>query len=114
MSTGQQISAANMACFEAGISLGTIFHQFVGTPVTEDTAPALEAAIEETIPHQIGVTGVDADIAVEELNPKGFAFLSGDMLTISLTTVVDDVEVLAIMSMEDGYPLMRVDTIDGE
>src|SRR5207245_2976567 len=34
------------AAFEAGIKLGSIVHQYVGTPLTSATAPSLERAIE--------------------------------------------------------------------
>src|SRR2546422_8002456 len=34
------------AAFEAGIKLGSIVHQYVGSPLTSATAPSLERAIE--------------------------------------------------------------------
>ncbi|HEU12762.1 MAG TPA: dihydroneopterin aldolase, partial [Euryarchaeota archaeon] len=37
------------AVFEAGIKLGTIYHQFVGTPISKDNVEPLERSIEESI-----------------------------------------------------------------
>ena len=37
------------AVFEAGIKMGTIYHQFVGTPFNQDTVSDLEATISKTI-----------------------------------------------------------------
>ncbi|MEK6986497.1 MAG: dihydroneopterin aldolase family protein, partial [Candidatus Thermoplasmatota archaeon] len=34
------------AAFEAGIKLGSIYHQFIGAPLTRETARDLERAIE--------------------------------------------------------------------
>ncbi|HUS56931.1 MAG TPA: dihydroneopterin aldolase family protein, partial [Thermoplasmata archaeon] len=34
------------ATFEAGIKLGTIYHQFVGVPVSADNVDTLERAME--------------------------------------------------------------------
>ena len=38
-----------IAAFEAGIKLGALYHQFVGSPVSPKTADSLERAIEESI-----------------------------------------------------------------
>ena len=37
------------AAFEAGIKMGTIFHQFIGTPVSIKNAEVLEKSIENSI-----------------------------------------------------------------
>ena len=40
---------ADRAAFEAGIKLGGIFHQFVGTPLDDSNREALETAIRKSV-----------------------------------------------------------------
>ena len=47
------ITARERAIFEGGISMGALFHQFVGTPVNKDTKEGLERTIEESFKLQI-------------------------------------------------------------
>lgn len=42
-------SVAERACFEAGIKLATIYHQFVGTPFCSANREDLERSIEKCI-----------------------------------------------------------------
>ena len=51
-----------IAAFEAGIKLGALYHQFVGSPVSPKTADSLERAIEESISLQPYVRSVDVRI----------------------------------------------------
>ena len=51
-----ELAAGRFACtereralFEAGIKMGTIYHQFVGTPVNADTVGSLEEGIRSAI-----------------------------------------------------------------
>ena len=48
------------ACFEAGIKMGTIYHQFVGTPFSLANVTQLEKAIEDAIRVQPYVSDVRA------------------------------------------------------
>ena len=41
------ITSRERAIFEGGISMGALFHQFVGTPVNAETKENLERAIED-------------------------------------------------------------------
>ncbi|MEM3588173.1 MAG: dihydroneopterin aldolase family protein, partial [Candidatus Jordarchaeaceae archaeon] len=45
---GKEVTDRDRAIFEGGITLGAIYHQFVGTPISRDAAvvSALEKAIE--------------------------------------------------------------------
>ena len=43
------ITSRERAIFEGGISMGALFHQFVGTPVNIKTKEGLERTIEESL-----------------------------------------------------------------
>ena len=47
------ITARERAIFEGGISMGALFHQFVGTPFNKSTVGSLEKAMEEKTPPPI-------------------------------------------------------------
>ena len=58
---------AQVACFEAGIKFGSLYHQFAGTPVSPDSAPSLARAMEAAIENQphcqdVTVTVREADV----------------------------------------------------
>src|SRR2546428_7136722 len=53
--------------FEAGIKLGSILHQYVGTPLTSASAGSLERAIEAATPLQPPVERVRLRIPRERL-----------------------------------------------
>ena len=43
----RNLSNRERAIFEGGISMGALYHQFVGTPVNIESCSSLEKAIEE-------------------------------------------------------------------
>ena len=43
------VTSQNQAVFEAGIKLGALYHQWVGTPVSQNSAAGLESAIEQAV-----------------------------------------------------------------
>ncbi|MEM4782025.1 MAG: dihydroneopterin aldolase family protein, partial [Halalkalicoccus sp.] len=76
---------SEIACFEAGIKFGTLYHQFTGTPVDRDSAPGLETAMAEAIenqPHcvEASVT-IRGDRLDEAIDPAiGYTELQGPMM----------------------------------
>ena len=70
------------AAFEAGIKLGALYHQFVGSPVSAETAESLEVAMEESISLQPFVRSVSVEIDRQMLgrNVFGYGELAGKML----------------------------------
>lgn len=103
------------AIFEGGISMGALFHQFVGTPVSVDTIPSLENAIRESILLQPAIVDVDVKLD-EELIEKnsgvmGYVSLSGDMLTVRLTTKINDKSIRTCISYDEklNYPIIYVE-----
>ena len=111
------INARERAIFEGAISMGALFHQFVGTPVNEESAPNLEIAIEESLLLQPAIEKVEVHIDLDKLNQEmsdfDYVSLSGDMLDVKIYSKIGDV--LAIVRMkfieELNYPLMFIEEI---
>lgn len=110
------ISDRERAAFEAGIKLGALYHQWVGTPVSRESADSLEKAIENAHIQQPYVTelsvSLDKDIMVP--NSFGYSELSGLMLDIEITIRVNQASCHASLSREGEYPMMRIERIDEE
>ncbi|MFP4174493.1 MAG: dihydroneopterin aldolase family protein [Halobacteriales archaeon] len=102
---------AREACFEAGIKLGALYHQFVGTPVSRGSVGSLEDAVEGAVESQRYV--VDAEVSIDgvEHNRFGYDELKGTMLDVRVTIEKDGVVVEATVGDEDGYPMMRIDEV---
>jgi hypothetical protein len=110
-------SERERAVFEAGIKLGTIYHQFVGTPVAAANVDILEKAIEDGVRVQPFVKDVMVSISREALRQKKDEFdyqtLTGNMLKVELTIAVGGTTVIAGMDFKADlrYPLMYVKEI---
>lgn len=111
-------SEAERAVFEAGIKLGTIYHQFVGTPVASANVEILEKAIEDGVRVQPFVKDVRVRISREALRRKKDEFdyqtLTGNMLNVELTVSVGGTVVVAAMDFKEDlrYPLMYVRSVE--
>jgi Uncharacterized protein conserved in archaea len=107
-------SVRERAMFEAGIKMGTIYHQFVGVPVDLSSVEILERSIEQGVlvqPYVDSVTvRVDRSHFREKTDEYGYMSLTGNMLDVKLTIKIDDVSVTAEMRyMKDlNYPLMYI------
>jgi hypothetical protein len=105
------------AVFEAGIKLGTVYHQFIGTPVSTSNVDSLERAIEEGVKVQPFVEKVTVKIDRTSLRKKRNEFdyqsLTGPMLDVRVSIRIDDIRVVARMRYIDelNYPLMFVERI---
>jgi hypothetical protein len=119
MTVKEEISAKDKALFEAGIKLGALYHQFIGTPVSTETARVLETAIEKSVSLQPGVSAVEVKIDREKVrkreneNQFGYCALSGEMLDVKVAVRYEEVEVHARVKYEEemGYPLMRIEKV---
>ncbi len=111
------ISTRERAIFEGAISMGALFHQFVGTPVNKDTKESLEKAMEESLSLQPAIEKVEVEIRFDKLEESMTEFdytsLTGDMLDVKIHTKVDDVvAIIRIEFIEElNYPLMYVEDI---
>ncbi|WP_254536918.1 dihydroneopterin aldolase family protein [Halomarina litorea] len=98
-----------VACFEAGVKFGTLYHQFAGTPVSPASAPSLERAMEDAIENQPYCEAVSVDILEDALDTThGYTELTGEYMEVRMRIEYDGCTVHTEMAMEDGYPLMRV------
>jgi hypothetical protein len=110
-------SKRERAAFEAGIKLGTIYHQFVGTPISSSNVESLERAIEDGVRVQPFVEDVSVKIDRKSLRKKrneyDYQTLTGQMLEVSVIIRIDEVKVVAQMKYieELNYPLMFIKEI---
>ena len=107
------ITARERAIFEGGISMGALFHQFVGTPVNKDTKEGLERTIEESFKLQPAIEDVEVKINLNDNTEFDYISLSGDMLDVRIHTLINNVKaVIRIEYIEElNYPLMYVEKI---
>ena len=115
-SPSQLVGDREQALFEAGIKLGGIFHQFVGTPVSPRTRTSLARAIEEAVSLQPFVRTVHVRILPGREAPPGkgrfaYRYLTAPMLEVRLEVVVGRERVRASLRYRRDlrYPLMQVD-----
>ena len=112
------ITTRERAIFEGAISMGALFHQFVGTPVNKDTKKSLEKAMEESLSLQPAIEKVEVEIRFDKLEESMTEFdytsLTGDMLDVKIHTKVDGVvAIIRIEFIEElNYPLMYVESIE--
>lgn len=109
---GRDPTPEERACFEAGIKLGALYHQFVGAPISNDSAPTVAEAIAASVGEQRYVEDVDVDVGDVDENRFGYAELAGADLDVALTVATDGARVAASLAEEDGYPMMRIDGVE--
>jgi hypothetical protein len=104
------ISDREKAAFEAGIKLGALYHQWTGTPVSPQTAASLETAMEKSVSLQPCVEEVRVRLDRERivLNPFGYGEVRGEQFEVLLSTRVNGVRCRASLTFEQGYPLMKI------
>lgn len=111
------ITTRERAIFEGAISMGALFHQFVGTPVNKNTKNSLETSMEESLKLQPAIEDVKVNIRFDKLEESMTEFeytsLTGDMLDVKIYTKVENVTaVIRIEFIEElNYPLMYVEDI---
>ena len=111
-------TAGEQACFEAGIKFGSLYHQFAGTPVSPASAASLARAMEEAIENQPHCERVDVTVDTDALaaaiadGPASYTELTGQFLDVTIRIEREGVAVTATMQLEDGYPLMAVESVE--
>ncbi len=94
--------------------MGTVYHQFVGAPISKHNVGVLEKSIAEGAKIQPFVKDAEVKIDRTRLREKSTEYdyltLTGDMLDVKLTIQFKDVEVICEMKhiKEMDYPLMYV------
>lgn len=103
-------------CFEAGIKMATIYHQFVGTPFCDRNAEELERTIADCIKVQPYV--LDAAVKIRrgaggKEDQYSYTSLTGDMIDAVVKISLGSTVVTAEMRYDDEleYPLMYVSDV---
>ncbi|MGN0097809.1 MAG: dihydroneopterin aldolase family protein [Candidatus Methanomethylophilaceae archaeon] len=125
MSDRENLADSRFACtrreraiFEAGIKMGTIYHQFVGTPFNATTIGDLERTMERTIGVQPYVTDVSVriDRSVFDRGDDTYSYVSltGEMIDAKVTIEMDGAKVTAEMRYDPelDYPLMYISSVE--
>lgn len=109
------ITARERAIFEGAISMGALFHQFVGTPVNKNTKKSLEIAIKESIELQPCIEKVKVSINFDNIENTEFEYvgLTDKMLDIKIySKIKDTTAIIRIKFIEElNYPLMYIEDI---
>ena len=105
-----KMSDREQAIFEAGIKLGALYHQWVGTPISQESAASVESAIEKAVILQPFVEEITVrlDRSLMKKNVFGYSELSGLMFDAEIVTRVGFAYCRAVLSPKDGYPLMKI------
>lgn len=117
MSEKEEITDRDNALFEAGIKLGALYHQFIGTPVSMETVESLDTAIEQSVSLQPWVSFVKVEIdrekVRERLNEFNYCELRGEMLDITVVVRYETVEARVRVKYDEAldYPLMRIEEV---
>ncbi len=107
------------AVFEAGVKLGSVYHQYVGTPVDTRSVAALERAIEAGMRAQPAVAAARVRVDRRALRGgttgMGYASLSGDMLDVRVTIRVGRATAVARLRYAPSlrYAVMHVERVSG-
>jgi len=113
----ERVLDRDRAVFEAGIKLGALYHQFIGTPVSTETVEVLENAIARSVSLQPWVNSVAVEIDRAKVraneNEFGYCELRGEMLNVNVIVRYEKVNVHVRVKYEEdmGYPLMRVEKV---
>ncbi|MHA1505615.1 MAG: dihydroneopterin aldolase family protein [Candidatus Asgardarchaeia archaeon] len=106
------------AIFECGISLGAIYHQFVGTPIFKANLELLEKAIKSCIESQPFIEEVDVKITpprdVEGISPYVFCEISGYNLRAKVVSKYGKYRVVGRLNYDEElkYPLMYIEKVE--
>ena len=105
------------AVFEAGVKLGSVYHQYVGSPVDRRSVRALERAMEAGMraqPHVVSArVRIDRAALVRAITKMGYASLAGDMLDVIVTTRVSRSIAVGRLRFVRAlkYPVMSIERV---
>jgi len=104
------ITNREQAIFEAGIKMGALYHQWIGTPISQNSAASVESAIEQAVILQPFVEEItvrlDRKLMIQNL--FGYSELSGLMFNVEIVTRVGFSYCRARLASREGYPLMQI------
>jgi dihydroneopterin aldolase len=114
----KNISKRERTLFEGAITMGALFHQFIGTPVSIETADVLEDAIKNSMELQPCINKVEVKInreVLEEIkNEYNYISLTSEMLDVKVVSEYKGHQASLRMKFieELQYPLMYVETVE--
>ena len=114
----KNISKRERAIFEGAITMGALFHQFIGTPVSIHSVESLEKSIENAMILQPCITKVEINIDrrfLEKIkNEYDYVSLTGEMLNVKIVSdYADSTAVIRLKYISElDYPLMYVEEVD--
>jgi dihydroneopterin aldolase len=114
----KNISKRERAIFEGAITMGALFHQFIGTPVSIKSVESLEKSIENAMELQPCINRVEIKINREILkkieNEYDYISLTGEMLDVKVVSDYSDKRAVIRLKYisELNYPLMYVEAIE--
>ena len=114
----KNISPRERAIFEGAITMGALFHQFDGVPVSLKSVESLEKAINEAMELQPCIDKVEVIINRDMLedieNEFQYTSLNGNMLDVKVVSIFKDKKAVVRMKYvgELDYPLMYVEEVD--
>jgi dihydroneopterin aldolase len=102
------------AVFEAAIKLGALYHQWVGTSVSVNSAETLEQAIEKSVILQPFVEQITVTLnrALMSPNEFGYSELGGLMFDVEIITRVRFTYCRAVLRPHGKYPMMEIAEIN--
>jgi dihydroneopterin aldolase len=112
------ISNRERAIFEGAITMGALFHQFIGTPVNIKSAESLEKSIKTSMELQPCINKVKIEINKDILkkieNEYDYVSLTGEMLDVKVESNYSDrIAVIRLKYISElKYPLMYVEDVD--
>ena len=90
----KNISKRERAIFEGAITMGALFHQFIGTPVSIKSVDSLERSIQDAMMLQPCINNVEIKInreILEEIqNEYDYISLTGEMLDVRVVSLYSD------------------------
>ena len=113
----KNISKRERAIFEGAITMGALFHQFIGTPVSILSVKSLEKSIEDAMTLQPCINSVEIKINREKLenvqNEFDYISLTGEMLDVKVVSDYSDKRAVIRLKFIDelNYPLMFVEEV---
>jgi dihydroneopterin aldolase len=112
------ISKRERAIFEGAITMGALFHQFIGTPISIKNVKSLEKSIEDSMMLQPCIVKVEIKIdrkILEKIkNEYNYISLTGEMLDVRVVSDYSGKKaVIRLKFIEElKYPLMYVEDVD--
>ncbi|MBP2172281.1 dihydroneopterin aldolase family protein [Methanococcus voltae] len=105
----KNLTEKERAVFEGGISMGALFHQFVGTPISMNSKGCLEEAIKSAMENQPFIKKALININLE-IAENDYVSLTGEMLDVTLIVGKEkEYKIRLNYIPELNYPLMYVE-----